>query len=197
MTDKVMGEQEGLYLYLSISVLACVCVGGVADEERVTGRTVWVDYFPAYLLGCRLAALRNIWELFSVLSPLSTHFPFHLILLVTTPSFTFDHFSCFPAIFFHFVLPSFLSLKSSSMSVYFILHLPLLLLTFCFLPAPLLPFFLSVCHSLFSLHPNDKEKISMKSFSVPMSSGGGFSWRLYIQIGVNTFSMYAAPQRDS
>lgn len=44
-------------------------------EKRVTGRTVWVDSFPAYLLGCRLAALRNICDIFlGSFSPLHFHF---------------------------------------------------------------------------------------------------------------------------
>lgn len=36
----------------------------------------------------------------------------------------------------------------------------------------------------------------MKSFSVALSSGGGFDWRLYIQIGVNTFPVSAATHKD-
>lgn len=152
-----MGEQEGLYLYLSISVCARVCVGwrvGVADEERVTGRTVWVDYFPAYLLGCRLAALRNIWELFSVPSPLSTRFPFHLIPLVTTPSlsrliispvFLLSFFALF---YLHFYLLNLLR----SLYILSCIYLSCSSLFACFLPPFLHSFSLSFIPSFHFIH---------------------------------------------
>lgn len=36
----------------------------------------------------------------------------------------------------------------------------------------------------------------MKPLSVALSSVGRFDWRLYIQIGVNTCSVYAATHKD-
>lgn len=37
----------------------------------------------------------------------------------------------------------------------------------------------------------------MKSLELALRSGGGFNWRLYVQSGVNTFTVYAATHKDS
>ncbi len=69
-------------------------------------------------------------------------------------------------------------------------------LSSCFLSASLSLSVRAVFYSLFSFHSNDDEEIYMKSFSVALLSGGGFNWRLYIQIGLNIFSASAAAQKN-
>lgn len=53
-------------------------------------------------------------------------------------------------------------------------------LSLCFLSASLSLSVRAVFYCLFSFHSNDNEEIYMKPFSVAVSSGGGFNWRLYI-----------------
>lgn len=111
-------------------------------ERRVAGRAVWVDWFPAYLLGCRLAAFRNICERLLVLSPLSASHLFHLFSFTTSSLWAFGPVLSLRPVFLvvvcssHFFCPSLTLFEKTCF-----LSSSCLCLSVCQSELPFLPFF--------------------------------------------------------